>query len=282
MTVAPPDSAASIVGWLAIGAGVALFLWGIKVKGQHWWQRLLPTRWRSMRPKGDPPVAVSPRSPDGTPRLEPTPSDDFERMREDALKVAQRVAEGMHGPLGLTPQDIVKRAAGVTQVTQGSQSPNFGTVHGDVYLGPAPVPERQPERAPAPRPQRDPYSFTGPLRPVPDFPLNKLLARLYKILGPAPEMRTPESQKFIRKVNLEIMDQVVHRKLRLWGRSGDRALEVIMDHECQNGTLDHVRGRLSVPAAYTSDHIYTDLHFSQRQIDAVWPEPLETSNDGRP
>lgn len=42
VAVAPAWSAAWIIGWISIVAGVALFLWGVKINDRHWWASRKP------------------------------------------------------------------------------------------------------------------------------------------------------------------------------------------------------------------------------------------------
>jgi hypothetical protein len=117
--------------------------------------------------------------------------------------------------------------------------------------------------------------------PKPDLPFTAVLLRVYKILGGAPEGAS-QKEEFIRKVNRQIMDKVVHERMHVWGRLGERALEPLTDGDCwERGTLDHKRQEFRLQAAYSNEIKFTDLHFSKAEVERVWPIPPRTTNDGR-
>jgi hypothetical protein len=114
----------------------------------------------------------------------------------------------------------------------------------------------------------------------PDFPLNGLLIRVYGHYG-YPRSAPSEAEQR-RKINLLIMDKVVQRGLSVWGRQGDLPLGKLSAYALARATLDHRKSELRVASLDGDPNVYKDLHFNRAQVDAVWPDPLTTTNDGRP
>jgi hypothetical protein len=196
---------------------------------------------------------------------------------------------------------------GTSQTTHGPHSPNLsGTFTGPVTFGAAPA-AIQERKSPYGsydvgkladgldrvarrladqgagrgfRPKSRP-SFPAPPR-LPDLPLAGLLVRVYKKLGGAPAKGAAERPEFLRRVNLEIMDKVAHHKLHVWARFGERALDLITEEDWRQGSFNHLKNALHVPAAYSEGYDLTDLHFNRAEVERVWPTPLRTTNDGKP
>ncbi|MCA1654014.1 MAG: hypothetical protein LC656_07485, partial [Sphingomonadales bacterium] len=117
--------------------------------------------------------------------------------------------------------------------------------------------------------------------PKPDLNLTELLVRIYRLLGPPPEDNLQRA-KFWQRVDLEIADKVSHNSLRVWGRSGKRPLRPIDLRQWDESVFDHRLQTLHVPVPYGSGYDMLDLHFYRPEIDRIWPERLETTNDGKP
>lgn len=108
--------------------------------------------------------------------------------------------------------------------------------------------------------------------PKPDLPLIGILGRVYRALGGAPrDGGNVAMAKFWRRVDLQIGDKVVVEHLHVWGRLGNTPLRRISESEWQDGTFNHKIKTLRVPTAYADPYEYTDLHFSKREIERVWP-----------
>jgi hypothetical protein len=126
-------------------------------------------------------------------------------------------------------------------------------------------------RLPKPKPEAEPQ---------PDFPLNGLLIRVYRHFGYPRANPSEDEQR--RQINLQIMDKVVQNGLNVWGRRGDLALEKIGPAALRKARLDHRERELRAPSIDSRDMVFKDLHFSRAEVDAVWPDPLRTTNDRKP
>lgn len=110
-----------------------------------------------------------------------------------------------------------------------------------------------------------------PSPPKPDLPLNGLLVRIYKALGPSPEGEAAKAN-FYRKVNFEIGDQVVENGLHVWGRYFERPREIISARALKRGRFDHRKGVFLAPTIDSDPMKYTDLHFNTAEVDKIWPK----------
>lgn len=124
---------------------------------------------------------------------------------------------------------------------------------------------------------RDPKP-AAPKTLQPDLPLNGFLGRVYKALGGLPSDRS-KHEKFRRKVDLAILDAMLERHLHVWGREGDHGRRPIPREDIENAILNHRTGALSVYQGLT---VYHDLKFVASEIDEIWPNLPETTNDGKP
>lgn len=187
-----------------------------------------------------------------------------------------------------------------TQTTHGPQSPNIGTVHGNVLFAPPPPPEPQPRKAP-----RDLYPDEGvealgriakglaehepqrtksqppPLQP--DMPLREVVARIYKSLGGLPD--ADERPQFYQRVDRIIANAAKLRGLCVWGYPGPRrAISLLNEYHWSEGSFDHREGSLSLTDLCSDPMttIYTDLELNRVQVENFWPSPPEENHDGRP
>lgn len=171
---------------------------------------------------------------------------------------------------------------------EASRVASFATTsgaHSSAVAGPfnGPVTINHGTPAEPQKPEKEPYSYdlstlaalervmNGKEAPRPDFPLSRLLSRVYKKLGPSPTDQTRKSA-FRRRVNLEVADNVKLNDLWVWGRIGDKAIERITARAWGIGEFDHNKGTFRVPNGMGEWTTYSDLKFNGEQIDNVWPE----------
>lgn len=103
----------------------------------------------------------------------------------------------------------------------------------------------------------------------PDLKMVHLLPRVMSLL----QLKKPvddDSEVSGKVVAREILDKVKHRGMHVWGRSGEKALEAISDFEWSNAGLVWADMSLRVTGGMQA-YYYTDLHFSENEVDAVWP-----------
>ena len=124
----------------------------------------------------------------------------------------------------------------------------------------------------------------GPLPtydPQPDFPLNGVLARIYGIVRNS-NQDSGSKEKLYDWVNREIADKVSERRMAVWARLGNRARQKITIDQICAGTFDHRAKKFTLISIYGWPMTFEDIMFNKTEVDDVWPEPLRTTNDGRP
>ena len=170
----------------------------------------------------------------------------------------------------------------ITQETKGDSSHAIVN-HGTINMNAAAPAALQPEK-PAPPVHHlsgQPGLARFVSKPEPDLPLTGVLVRVYSVLGPVPK-DVAGLLKFYQKVDNLIADKVSVMGLHTWGRL-QGALMPLSVEAWQLGVFSHKTAFLIAPAPYNDDGVsYYDLHFCKHEIDKIWPEPLRTTNDGRP
>lgn len=167
---------------------------------------------------------------------------------------------------------------GTTITTEGPNSPGFGTVHGNVTQVFHPPP---PDLPPQTSPWDDPnFSLQRPLpaheedRPAkasavyPDMVLAAVIERAKKRIGRPPNESDQALDHFI-------LDGVVNRPLRTWGRiEAGRPVTPIPSEAWERGDFSHVRGTLRFkPNIHERELIeWKDVHFSNAQVKR-WLKP---------
>jgi hypothetical protein len=68
------------------------------------------------------------------------------------------------------------------------------------------------------------------------------------------------------------MDQITENGLRVWGRFGDRARELINPNSLKRGSLHHRRGTFSIPSRDGDPKVFNDLHFNEAEVREIWPK----------
>lgn len=71
------------------------------------------------------------------------------------------------------------------------------------------------------------------------------------------------------KVDHEIADKVVHRGLRVWGRSGSQALRELTPQQLARATFRPSFGAVRYPGLVEPVEL-KDVHFLRAEVDAVW------------
>lgn len=180
--------------------------------------------------------------------------------------------------------------APIAQVSHGSHSPNFGQIHGDVHIthaAPAAVQESKSLYGSG-APPRSKYQLDNldaldrvmrgprlpreaPIEPMPDLGLTELLVRVYQALGGAPSANLAKAP-FYRKVDKSIADAVAIHRLHVWGRIGERPIELIEVYRWAEGLFTHKPPRFVWEGPLSSIE-YSDLKFNRAEADRHWPNP---------
>lgn len=167
--------------------------------------------------------------------------------------------------------------APVTQNTGGDGSHAIVN-HGTINMGSAPAAMQAEKQAVAP------YDI-GRLNAGLERVLigDTTLPRDMRLIEVGEHVRDVKSHKREDETNLEIADVVVERGLHLWGRYSGNPREPIpktLHRTLQfRYTLDFVTtlGLHSVRRTF-----WEDVLFNRAEVEAVWPKPLRTTNDGKP
>jgi hypothetical protein len=105
----------------------------------------------------------------------------------------------------------------------------------------------------------------------PDCPLEAVLVRLYKSLGPIPR-RDQDKERFCEKVDLALIDGIVLNSMHVWGRAGLKAISPILFGHLKDGQIYHRNKTFHViPQGHSMPLVYSDLKFNQAEVDRVWP-----------
>lgn len=163
--------------------------------------------------------------------------------------------------------------------TSGRGSPAIGSAR-DVYINTPPPPVAKSGVSSRDDPD---FYLTSP-KPreaassaLPDMELREVCNRLYNSLGGPPQL----TDEFERRVDLEIKDNVRHRRLHTWGRmKPDEALDDVWSDAWVKGDFSHKRGLLLFrhPDNPTHPIKWSDLRFCRLEVDRWLPPPREPPN----
>lgn len=196
----------------------------------------------------------------------------------------------------LKPREGGTSNGGLTQTSSGPNSPNFnaGTI-GDVHIHP---PAPAPAAKQAPRPA-EPYSpppasrsagsgwtnekldgleramlgVSPPANAKPDLMLSKIFPRVYKKVRSENPNREFSKLALINRVDLEIGDIVKLHELTVWGRWGNRPIEIIPRAYLNKGEFKHKNEQFITPTIDTVRwSVYTDIKLNRAEIEAKWPK----------
>lgn len=78
-----------------------------------------------------------------------------------------------------------------------------------------------------------------------------------------------EREEFHRKVDLEIMDQVSHHRMSVWGRNGDRARQPLSQFNLMR--FDHRNDVVSIMGDSLHAMVFKDIMFDGTEVKNVWP-----------
>lgn len=197
----------------------------------------------------------------------------------------------------LKPKDAAKSAPSpqTTQTSYGPQSPNFGSVNGDVHFHAAQAQDRPTKLQNTyniesltaglnevlanvkPNPSGQPGLARFVSKPEPNLNLTGVLVRVYAVMGPVPN-DVAGKVKFYQRVDHLIADKVSVLGLQTWGRLHGGLIPLSVE-SWQLGHFSHQSKILLAPSPYNDDTQYSDLHFWKREIDEIWPESTRTADD---
>ena len=78
-----------------------------------------------------------------------------------------------------------------------------------------------------------------------------------------------ERERFRRAIDQEILDQVTHRNMSVWGRYSDGPLRpVTPSHRMR---FDHRKSAVSIQGDAVRPMVFKDVMFDSDEVEAVWP-----------
>ena len=133
-------------------------------------------------------------------------------------------------------------------------------------------------RQQSPRPQAFEQS-----KPKPDTSLKSVRNRVIAHLGGVPhsgaasmtKQQKAEREEFHKKVDLEILDQVSHHRMNVWGRYGDGARQRLTRFERMR--FDHRNDAVSIQGDALRAMVFKDIMFDGEEVKAVWPSKTSSS-----
>jgi|TARA_B100000378_G_scaffold132371_1_gene106947 Na+-transporting methylmalonyl-CoA/oxaloacetate decarboxylase gamma subunit len=125
--------------------------------------------------------------------------------------------------------------------------------------------------------------FPVPKKPTPDTSLKSVRNRVIAHLGGVPhsgaasitKQQKADRDEFHKKVDLEILDQVSHHRMNVWGRYGDGARRRLTRYERMR--FDHRNDAVSMMGDALRAMIFKDIMFDGEEVKAVWPSKAGSS-----
>ncbi|MFI8666905.1 hypothetical protein ACIGGE_10760 [Qipengyuania sp. NPDC077410] len=119
--------------------------------------------------------------------------------------------------------------------------------------------------------------FPKPSKPSPDTSLKSVRNRIISQWGGVPHSgaasidmkQKAEREDFHKKVDLEILDQVTHHRMSVWGRYNDGARQLLRRPERMR--FDHRNDVVSIQSDSLRPVIFKDVMFDAGEVKAVWP-----------
>lgn len=119
--------------------------------------------------------------------------------------------------------------------------------------------------------------FPTPTKPTPDLSLKSVRNRIISQWGGVPHSdaasinmkQKAEREEFHKKVDLEILDQVAHHRMSVWGRYNDGARQLLWRPERMR--FDHRNDAVSIMGDALRPMVFKDVMFDAREVETVWP-----------
>ena len=109
----------------------------------------------------------------------------------------------------------------------------------------------------------------APAQPEPNISLTEVGARVERTMPPRPE-GGKSLTNYLVSLNLKIADEVVGKRLSVWGRSGQAAIKPLSATTLDRAIFDARRDQIRVPGV-GGIAAYDDVKLCRAQVDEIWP-----------